>query len=56
MIQKVKLNFTHSENLRPIIVDIITKKEKENEKDIPMVTELATSYLQSQHFNTLVIS
>ena len=55
MIQKIKMDFTHSLNLGPIIVDIIIKKEKENEIDVPMETEPATSCLQSQHFNTLVI-
>ena len=34
MIQKIKLNFTHSVNLGPIIVNIITKKKI----DVPVVT------------------
>ena len=50
MIQKIKLNFTHSMSLGPIIVDIITKKEKLNKIDIPFGTKIATSCLQSQHF------
>ena len=52
----MKLDFTHSVNLGPIIVDMITKKKKVNEIDVPVVTEQATSCLQSQHFKTLVIS
>ena len=40
-------------NLVLIVVDI-RKKEKENEIDVPVVTELATFCLQSQYFNTLV--
>ena len=47
MIQKIKLNFTHSEYLGPFIF---------NKKiDVPVVTKLATSCLSSQHFNRLVI-
>ena len=40
MIQKIKMNFTHSVNLGPIIVNIIAK----NKIDVPVVTELATLY------------
>ena len=36
MIQKIKLDFTHSLNLGPIIVDIINKKD--DEIDDPVVT------------------
>ena len=50
MIQKIKLNFTHSMNLGPIIVNKITKKKI----DVPVVTELVTSCLLSQDFNRLV--
>ena len=50
MILKIKFDFTHSLNLDPIIVDIMNKKEKENVIDVPVVTELATSCLQCQHF------
>ena len=39
MIQKIKLYFTPSVNLGPIIVDIITKNK--NKKDVPVGTELA---------------
>ena len=53
VIQKVKLNLTHSVNLGPIIVNIITNNK--NKIDVPVVTELAISCLQSQHFNRLVI-
>ena len=53
MIQKIELNFTHSVNLGPIIVNIITKNKNEIKIDIPVVTELATSCLPSQHFNRL---
>ena len=45
MIQKIKLDFTHSVNWGPIIVD--TKKEKLNKKDVLVGTEMATSCLQS---------
>ena len=41
MIQKIKLDFTHSVNSW-----YNNKKEKENEIDVPVVTELATSWFQ----------
>ena len=55
MIQKIKLNFTHSVNLGPIIVNIITTNEDKNKIDVPVVTELTTSCLPSQHFTRIVI-
>ena len=51
MIQKIKLKFTHLVNLGPIIVN----KKTKNKIDVPVVTELATSCLSSQHFNRLEI-
>ena len=53
MIQKIKLKFTHSVNRGPIIVNKKTKNK--NKIDVPVVTELATYCLSSQHFNRLVI-
>ena len=49
MIQNNKLDFTHSVNRRPIIVNMITK-QKINKIDVPVGTELATFCLQSQDF------
>ena len=46
MIQKIKLKFTHSVNLGPIIVNIITKNKYKI--DVPVVTELATSCLPAK--------
>ena len=47
LIQKIKLDFTHSVNLGPISVDIIAKKKKLNKIDIPVGTKIATFCLQS---------
>ena len=44
-----------SVNLGPIIVDLVTENEMENNLDVPVGTELANSCMQSQHFNTQVI-
>ena len=43
MIQKIKLDFTHSVSLGRIIVNIITK----NKIDVPVMMELGTSACQA---------
>ena len=48
MIQKIRLDFVPSVNLGPIIVDIITKKEKGNKTDVPAETELAMPEFHTQ--------
>ena len=48
MVQKIEFDFTHSVNLGPIIVNILIKNK--NKIDVPVVTELGTSCLPSQHF------
>ena len=55
MIQKIKLNFTHSGNLGPIIVN--KNKKNKNKINVPVVTELGASNACQlrQHFNRLVI-
>ena len=52
MIQKIKLNFTHSVNLGPIIVNIITKKKI----DVPVVTKTSNLLLANSASNILVLS
>ena len=46
MIQKIKLDFTPSVNLGPIIVDIITKNK--NKVDVPVGAGLAMPAFHTQ--------
>ena len=52
MVQKIKLDLTHSVNLGSIFIDIITKK-KENKQDVPLRSELAKP--EFQHTSNILV-